>query len=295
MPSVNGTFKSVHTANPDILTTNDMIYFYYRGGDGHDRIAMASVPYNSFDGTNFNDYPRNPVINIGNDSFDDLAALDPAAVFFRDRVFLYYSGLGKKSNDSVGLATSKDFYNFTKAPRNPVITGRAPAIVLKEGIIYMYYVMPNEYNGYSVFLATSDDGYNFVKFGTVPVFTYGTGDAWDSRSVTVPRIREKDGVYYMFYAGDDRYRDYPPYFGVAFSYDLVHWYRSTQNPVFSRSKKGAWDDGGIWFPEVFPYKGKLYLYYEGWGGGESHEKEYGAGGHSQIGMAVSEYDLADML
>lgn len=294
-PTVSGTFKSLHTANPDILATHDMIYFYYRGGNGNDRIAVASVPYFSFNGTNFNDYPGNPVVNIGHDSFDDLAALDPAAVFFRGHVFLYYSGLGKKGDDSAGLAISEDFYNFKKARKNPVLMGRAPDVVLRDGIIYMYYVLPNEYGGYSVYLATSDDGYNFVKFGNAPVFTYGAGHEWDSKSVTVPRIRQEDGVYYMFYAGDDTYRDYPPYFGIAFSYDLIHWYRGTQNPVFSRSRRGAWDDGGIWFAEVFPYKGKMYMYYEGWGGGESHDKEYGPGGHSQIGLATSEYDVADML
>jgi hypothetical protein len=295
MPTVAGTFKSIHTANPDILTANDLVYFYYRGGDGNDRIALATAPYSSFNGVNLADYPDNPIINIGKDSFDDLAVLDPATLIFKDKVFLYYSGLGRKGIDAVGLAVSKDRYVFEKYGKNPVITGRAPEVVLKDGVIYLYYVMPNEYSGYSIFLATSVDGYSFTRYGSGPVFGPGAGDEWDSKSVTVQRIREKDGVYYMFYAGDDKYRDYPPYFGVAFSYDLVHWYRGTQNPVFSRGKKGAWDDGGIWFPEVFPYKNKLYLYYEGWGGGESHEKEYGTGGHSQIGLAISDAELEDML
>lgn len=293
MPSKPGTFKAWHTANPDILVENGMIYFYYRGGDGHDRMAVASVPYDSFDGANFVDYPNNPIIDIGKDAFDDLAVLDPAVVYFNKRVFLYYSGLGK-GDDSIGLATSKDFYNFKKY-KKPVLVGRAPEIVLKDGLLYMYFVKPNEYGGYSIYLATSRDGYNFTQYGNAPVFTYGEGHEWDSKSVTVPRIREKDGYYYMFYAGDDKYMDYPAYFGVAFSYDLVNWYRGTQNPVFSRGKKGEWDDGGIWYAEVFPYKNRLFMYYEGWGGAESHEKEYGQGGHSQIGLAVSDYSLEDML
>jgi predicted GH43/DUF377 family glycosyl hydrolase len=292
---VPGTFKSVHTANPDILTANEMIYFYYRGGDGNDRIGLATVAESAFNGNNFSDYPRSPLVDIGKNSFDDLAALDPATVYFKGQVFMYYSGLGKKGVDGVGLATSKDYYVFEKYKKNPVLAGRAPEVVLKDGIIYMYFVAVNEYGGYSIYLATSTDGYNFTPYGNAPVFNFGPGREWDSKSVTVPRIREKEGVYYMFYAGDDVYRDYPAYFGLAFSYDLVHWYRGTQNPVFSRGKRGAWDDGGIWFPEVFPHKSRLYLYYEGWGGGESHEKEYGPGGHSQIGLAVSEYSLEDML
>lgn len=294
MPTIPDTFKSIHTANPDILTANRMIYFYYRGGDGNDRIAVANAPYDSFDGKTFFDYPKNPVISIGKDAFDDLAVLDPASVFFNKKVFLYYSGLGK-GDDAIGLAISENFYDFVKYKKNPALIGRAPEIVLKDNLLYLYYVLPNEKMGYSIYLATSRDGYNFYRFGSAPVFTYGENNAWDSKTVTTPRIREQNGIYYMVYAGDDRYMDYPPFFGIAFSFDLINWYRSTQNPVFSRGAKGRWDDGGIWFAEVFPYKDKLYMYYEGWGGGSSHEKEYGPGGHSQIGMAESDFKLEDML
>jgi predicted GH43/DUF377 family glycosyl hydrolase len=294
MPAAAGTFKSWHTANPDILVENGMVYFYYRGGDGTDRIAAASAPYESFDGTNLTDYPKNPVIGTGSGAFDGDGVLDPAAVYFNKQVFLYYSGMGI-GDDSVGLAVSKDFYNFTKYKKNPVLTGRAPEVVLKDGLLYMYYVKQNERFGYSIYLATSRDGYNFTQYWNAPVFSYGDMIEWDSKSVTVPRIREKDGVYYMFYAGDDKFIDYPAYFGIAFSYDLVNWFRGTQNPVFSRGKKGDWDDGGIWFAEVLPYKKRLFMYYEGWGGAESHEKEYGPGGRSQIGLAISGYQLEDML
>ena len=86
-----------------------------------------------------------------------------------------------------------------------------------------------------------------------------------------------------------------PYFGLAYSYDLINWHRGFKNPVFSRSAKGAWDDGGIWFGQMFEYRNKWYLYYEGWGGGKSHEDEYGGGGRSQIGLATGEFDIKDLL
>ncbi len=296
-PTVPDTFKSVHTANPDLLLHNGIIYFYYRGGDGNDRIAVATVPYDYFDGIKFIDYAKNPIIDIGKKSFDDLAVLDPAAIFFNNRVFLYYSGLGTVKPDSIGLATSNDFFNFTKAKKNPVLKGRAPEILLKDDLLYLYYVLPNNRLGYSIHLATSRDGYNFTEYSKKPVFEYSPDEnSWDAKTVTTPRIIEKNGIYYMIYAGDDKYMDYPPYFGLAFSYDLINWYRSSQNPIFSRGKKGEWDDGGIWYAQIFEYKNKLYLWYEGWGGGESHEKEYGRGGHSQIGLAICDgFDISDML
>ncbi len=294
MPSVPGTYKAWHTANPDILVHNGMIYFYYRGGDGTDRICLATAPYDGFNGKNFIDCTNNPIIGTSKKGFDSRAALDPAAIYFDNKVFLYYSGLGDK-DDSVGLAVSGDFYNFNKH-EHPVIKGRAPEVLVKDGLIYMYYVLYNNSGGYSVYLATSRDGYNFTKFGNEPVFAPDADPkAWDSKSVTVPRIIEKNGVYYMLYAGDNKYLDYPPYFGLAFSYDLVNWHRGTQNPVSSRGAKGSWDDGGIWYGQMFEYGNKWYLYYEGWGGGESHEKEYGPGGHSQIGLATGVFDIGDLL
>jgi len=294
LPVVEGTYKSWHTANPDILLKDGMMYYYYRAGDGRDRIALATVPLERFDGKTFYDYEFNPIIDIGRDSFDDMAVLDPAAVVFNNKVFLYYSGLGK-GEDSVGLAVSKNYYNFSKYKKNPVITGRAPEVVLKDGIIYMYYVLPNPRGGYTVHLATSDDGYRFEKFRR-PVFEPASDiRAWDGKTVTVPRIVEKEGMYYMLYAGDNRYMDYPPFFGLAFSHDLVNWHRSGQNPLFSRGEEGAFDEGAIWYGQLFEHGRKWYLWYEGWGGGESREKEYGPGGRSQIGLAISGVDLRDML
>jgi predicted GH43/DUF377 family glycosyl hydrolase len=292
-PTVEGSLRSVHTANPDIMTDEHSVYMYYRSGNGTDRITLATVPYNIFNGKNFLDTPNNPVVDVSKNGFDSRAALDPAAVYFNKKVFLYYSGLGS-GDDSVGLATSSDRLDFVKQ-EGPVLKGRAPEAVLKEGILYLYYVLKNDNGGYSIYLATSADGYKFTGFGKAPVFDCGRPGAWDDKTVTTPRIFENDGVYYMIYAGDNKYLDYPPYFGLAFSYDLIHWIRSTQNPVFSRGKKGQWDDGAIWFGDMFLYKGRWYLYYEGWGGGESSGKEYGRGGHSQIGLATGNFNVEEML
>ncbi len=295
MPIVQNSYKSWHTANPDIVMDNNMMYFYYRCGDGHDKICLATSPMEIFDGINFADYGKNPIIRNGaKGAFDDSAALDPATIRFNGKVFLYYSGLGE-GDDSIGLAVSKDYYAFKKV-KKPIIKGRAPEVIIKDGIIYMFYVLPNAKSGYSIYLATSSDGYNFKKYSDKPVFEPAPDiNTWDGKSVTTPRITEKNGIYYMIYCGDNKYIDYPPFFGLAYSYDLVNWHRGTQNPVFSRSVKGAFDDGGIWYGQLYEHNGKTYMWYEGWGGGpESHDKEYGPG-RSQIGLAVSEYMIEEML
>ncbi len=292
-PAVPNSFKSWHTANPDIFADKNTVYMYYRAGNGTDRIALATVPYNIFNGKNFMDAPNNPIVDTSTNGFDSGAVLDPSVILFKGKMFLYYSGLGK-GEDSIGLATSKDFYNFTKAEK-PVLIGRAPEVVNKDGILYMFYVLMNGAGGYEIHLATSDNGYDFMPYGKGPIFEKEGEGAWDSMTVTTPRIFFYDGMYYMLYAGDDKYRDYPPYLGLAFSYDLIHWIRSTQNPIFSRGKQGTWEDGAIWYGDLFNYKEKWYLYYEGWGGGDSHTAEYGRGGRSQVGVATGDFDIKDLL
>ena len=48
-----------------------------------------------------------PIVDIGDTgTFDSTHVLDPAAVRFRDRVLLYYSGVGD-GPDAIGLATSR--------------------------------------------------------------------------------------------------------------------------------------------------------------------------------------------
>ena len=68
-----------------------------------------------FDGINFADYTKNPIIRNGaKGAFNGHdAALDPATIRFNGKVFLYYSGLGE-GDDNIGLAVSKDYYAFKK-------------------------------------------------------------------------------------------------------------------------------------------------------------------------------------
>ncbi|MCE5300392.1 MAG: hypothetical protein LLG37_05905 [Spirochaetia bacterium] len=293
-PTKPGTYKAWHTANPDILVHNKNVYLYYRSGDGTDRITLATAPLDFFNGRNFDDYSGNPIIDAGPYIFDEKGVLDPATVYFKDKVYLYYSAIGN-GPDRVGLAVSDNFYNFKKKQK-AILVGRAPEVVEKDGIIYLYYVAGNPEGGYSVFLATSTDGVIFEGYGNSPILSPSDDpSAWDAKTVTVPRIIENNGVYYMLYAGDNKYLDYPPYFGIAFSTDLIHWTRGSQNPVFSRGVRGSFDDGGIWYGQLYDLNGKWFMWYEGWGGGDSHDKEYGPGGHSQIGLATGVFNIEELL
>lgn len=91
---------------------------------------------------------------------------------------------------------------------------------------------------------------------------------FDLKSVNGSRIFRLEGVdkWFMVYQGSDRHFDFPDRFHVAYSDDLLNWTKvQNTRPFFERGPAGRWDQGGIWFGEVFELDGMLYMYYEGWG------------------------------
>jgi|GEM_PF-735994 len=289
-PAVPETWMEAQTANPDLLTIGDSYFMYFRGQrNGHDRIGLATVPCARFDGASWSVRPA-PVIDVGaRGSWDETHVLDPAALFVKGRVYLYYSAVSPRCDRAVCLAVSDDGIHFVKGKRNPVVIGGGPEIVFRDDRFHLYFWKPHPRgSGFQIHLATSRDGFEFTEYSPQPVLPAGAARSWDSHSVETPCIFEEDGVYYMMYCGSDRFDDYPWHAGVAASKDLVCWKKYEKNPVFSRGAKGVWDEGAIWFTTVEKIKGTYYMWYEGYGGGTAREEQYGSyleGGKSRVGMA----------
>ncbi len=273
-------WRSRWTANPDLLKHGDEYFLYYRGNNGaFDQIGVATVPASQFDGRTWHDFEGNPVVKSGGKNSYDYNALDPATVEAKGLIYLYYSACGN-GPDRIGLAVSRDGFHFRKPPESPILIGRAPEVVYRNSLFYLYYVV-NSGRGYEVHLATSPDGIRYSP-SAEPVLTPGPAQAWDSQSVTTPRIFEEDGVYNMIYAGSHDSVDEPRNFGLATSTDLRHWTKFTGNPIFSVGAEGAWDGGCIWFGTTEKIGGKYYIWYEGSRG------NYAAGVTSQVGLAIIE-------
>ncbi len=273
-------WRSRWTANPDLLEHGGEYFLYYRGNNGaFDQIGVATIPANQFDGRTWHDFEGNPVVRSdGKDSYD-YNALDPAVVEVKGLIYLYFSACGN-GPDRIGLAVSKDGFHFRKPPESPILIGRAPEVVYRNGLFYLFYVV-NSGRGYEVRQATSPDGFHYTPKAK-PVLTPGPAPAWDSQSVTTPRIFKENGVYNMIYAGSNDSVDEPRNFGLATSRDLLHWTKFTGNPIFSVGAEGAWDGGCIWFGTAEKIGGRYYLWYEGSRG------NYTTGVTSQVGMAILE-------
>jgi len=267
IPTSGNTWKRLYVANPDILEFGDRKLVYYRGcgvmpGEEQqdaNRIAVAEITDAGRDRIELKNLNEGrPVIDCGKADEFDASALDPAAIIFQDKVFLYYSALGP-CLDSVGLAISTDGINFRKHGR--ICDGRAPEVVVSGGRVYMLYQMLVE-DKFRLHLAVSDDGISFQNVQDEPVFV-GEKGSWDALSIVTARLSHSDGWYYMIYGGSACMADEPEYFGLARSKNLIDWQRHPGNPIFGTGAKGTPDGGALWFPALLETDDCFVMLYEG--------------------------------
>lgn len=298
IPRRPGTWKSVFTANAEVLRLGDRVLLYYRGqGDEHrDQIGVASVLFSAFDGVAFEDYPSNPVITVGPADFDRAHVLDPGAVFFAGRVYVYYTAHGVdrsgKNAFGIGVAVSDDGFSFKKPLGDPVAAGAgAPDAVVKDGRIWLVYARDSGHGGWKFCVNSTEDPLRFDPATEVEVMSPSGGQTWEARSIITPRLFEQGGFYYMTYVGSAEHQDYGFAMGLARSRDLLTWERYPLNPIFQRAEGATWDNAALWFGTLFRKGDTYYLYYEGGGGPEVVNRDenyagYGKTAFSQIGLAT---------
>lgn len=246
-------------APSSVLQRDGSLTVFVEGGDREREYVGA---YTCDDpcrlGTEWRPDPGNPILRPAVGGFDRGSVFDPAAILFRGALRLYYSatpggphefaeGAPAESDipaepECIGVAYH-DGQGFARDAK-PVLEGRCPAIIEWQEVLHLFYVKVVR-GGYRIYLATSQDGEHFDEVPDGPVVDVGPAGAWDSYTVTTPKVFQDDDHFTMLYAGDDRSIDDPTGIGIAVSADLLHWSKHPGNPVFTTGDPGQFDSASV--------------------------------------------------
>ena len=269
-PDPSRPWMNSHIANAAILSpehSRDGNWWMYPRGSGpvgdKEHIGVFTQPASDFKPLGpWVHYDGNPVVEIGAPGdFDEWRVLDGAPVVGPDGItYLFYKGRRSNGTSNIGLAWSEDGYHFTKK-EGPWMANAGPTDALyHDGKYYVF-------RGGDVDILENP----LTREGCTTVHIMDPGGApsnFDDKVFWGNMVFRLKGVdkWFMAYQGSSYQWDFPDRFHVAISDDLLHWtkVKNTQ-PFFSRGSAGQWDQGGIWYPEVFEVDDVLYMYYEGWG------------------------------
>lgn len=239
----------------------------------------------STDGINWNKYAGNPILDVSYTGGWDSLGVETASVIIDDlapaneRYKMWYAGQYFNSyRYDIGYATSPDGYAWTKHPSPVLSVGNSSEwdngflegpSVIKDGNTYkMWYcgydAIPdgNGTDGHAnIGYATSIDGINWVKDANNPIFTTGL-NSWDSVYVQDPHVLKQNGMYYMWYGGND-VESYGQKVGYAWSADGINWTKHNANPVLSNGGPFDWDANTASFPSVLNDNGIYKMWYTG--------------------------------
>lgn len=295
VPTGTGDWVQDFLSPSSVAQCGGDVRLYVEGSaHGVEQIGVFTCPADAVGTGAWRPHPENPIVRVGDAGFDKGSVFDPAVVRFQDRWLLYYSATesdahafaeslspdtesgAQPADETIGLASSPDGVRFVKHGE-PVLSARCPFAVVHEGVVHLFFVRVVD-GGYRIGLATSRDG---VAFDEVPhpVLDVGPPGAWDSYSVTTPKVFRDGDAFCMLYAGDDRSLDDPRGIGLAVSRDLVHWEKHDGNPVFATGPAGAFDAVSVASGVIASIDGRYWLWYGG------SDRAISEGLHSQVGLA----------
>lgn len=278
-PSGPSSWRNSHMANAGILSpanSPDGNWWMYLRGSGTTPYYCDQIGLYKQDAANFKpfgpwkEYSGNPVLPVGAAGcFDDAVLLDTAPVVGKDGVvYVYYQG---KGTDNAGGALcvrySEDGGYTFKTVDKPLIKGKGCSdAVYYDGKYYLYYGGGNPCRLYVSVTENPLSVEGAMTYETIPI---GGGPSnFDCHAVNGHMVFRLKGVdkWFASYQGSSNSYDFPDRFHIAMSDDLIHWTKVKNDiPLFTRGRRGEWDQGGIWFCEIIEHEDMLYLYYEGWG------------------------------
>jgi predicted GH43/DUF377 family glycosyl hydrolase len=192
---------------------------------------------------------RQPILRPGSKGeWDDNVVGTPRVFKKGASYYLFYTGQSQsKRTWGIGLARSKNLYDWFKYTNNPILTGTAGEwderidgvnIIKHKGLYYLFYEASGS--------ATATQNI-FVKL--LPVY---------SRRLLGRLLRELTSPFNSLGVEHANKRA----IGFAFSKDLVRWQKYKSNPVLKPICNG-WESKGVYSPFVEKIGSKFYMTYSG--------------------------------
>jgi predicted GH43/DUF377 family glycosyl hydrolase len=230
-----------------------------------------------------------PVLELDGGTTYDNNGVGGACVIYDSDTSLYkmwYTGVGD-NGISICYAESNNGLAWNKPYTNPVIQGGSnpwdmtgvggPSVLLDSSATYPYQIWYTGINGTtaSIGWAQSFDGINWVDNALVMTGTAGT---WDADSVAFPSVLFDEGIYKMWYTGQDKSQGasmmYELAIGYAYSDDGQAWTKAA-DPVLTKTA-ASWDNRGVGACSVIKAGSNSFkMYYTGFELTGSHLSEIG--------------------
>jgi len=210
-----------------------------------------------------------PLMFYADDSNGRPYAKDPDVVRFKGTYYMYYTMRWSDRGRAVGIATSKDLTNWTKAgeilPEEEYEKNglAAPAAIVLAGKIHLFYQIYGNGPKDAICHAVSTDGIHFTRDKTNPVFR-PTGE-WNCGRAIDADVIEHDGKLLLYWATRD-----PAYrvqmVGVSSApldsdYGRDKWKQLCDGPILK--PKLPWEKSCIEAPSVVKHGGRLFMFYAG--------------------------------
>ena len=285
MVKADNMYEGNAIGSPSVILKNDTLRMFYAAGakDSRGRINYAY----SIDGTSWTKYnSTKPVLDLGEmGSWDDYFLDTPEIIEDSSGFKLYYFGDTDNfsAGSAIGVATSTDLINWTRAAENPIIGPgnegdwdglfiESPTVTFSDGTYYMLYSGIDTTWSVRIGLATSPDGINWTKYAGNPVIDVGVNTSWEGFGVATPSILKTDTGFEMWYCGvsfqdilDNNQVDTIK-IGYATSSDAMNWVKHASNPILNTYSPPYthYENYGPWTPDViyWPDSSKYYMWYE---------------------------------
>ena len=194
------------------------------------------------------------------------------------KIHLFHQGRRKTDpkNKAIWHATSEDGINFKYDGKGPVfrpdnkwsLDRAIDAEVYRAGdkLILMYATRDPQNKIQMLGMAAAPYGSSYGKETwteiTVDKPFFKPERAWEMRCIEAPTVIERNGIWYMFYAG--AYNHERQQTGVAWSADGINFTRLQDTPVLPHGPAGSWNAWESGHPGVFEDDdGQVYLFYQG--------------------------------